>query len=416
MECITAPRVMIVPGQIIKDGGVITQNGKIVAAGLRTELFRKYPDCREQNLSGLLMPPLVNAHHHLELSWLAVNENHTQCNGMVDWITSLLQRRMQPTPVEERCRAIEAELRKQSEDGVALLADVSNEFWPDWCACKDVDGLERVQMLEMLAPSSEMLESATARLRELPEDISVTAHGPCSTPQDLLVLIKNRCRKYNQLFSIHTAESSDEMEFVRHSSGPFEALIAKRGAGSLFDFGTHPDETPVGYLDRLDLLDEKTLLVHCVHVSHDDMEIVARRGAGVCLCPGSNNYLAVGDAPVKKMLESNINIGIGTDSKSSNRETSIWNEMAILSQPPYSLPPTQILMMATIGGACVLGRDQDFCGLNPGGRDVLLHVDWSDDVECLSDEEIESRLVNGSRPEVCSLLTDSRSHELVAGI
>ena len=124
----------------------------------------------------------------------------------------------------------------------------------------------------------------------------------------------------------------------------------------------------VKYLHKLGLLDSKTVCVHCVHVSKEEIGLLAGTGAKVCLCPGSNRYLGVGKAPVTSFLEHGILPALGTDSLTSNPELSLWREMRLLAEDHPTLHPADILRMATLGGATALGLEKQFGSLEVGKK------------------------------------------------
>jgi cytosine/adenosine deaminase-related metal-dependent hydrolase len=130
----------------------------------------------------------------------------------------------------------------------------------------------------------------------------------------------------------------------------------------------------VQYLHQLGILDEKTLCVHCIHVSDNEIELLAQTGSWVCLCPGSNRYLGVGKAPVAKYLQSGILPALGTDSLASNPEISIWREMQLLAEDHCAVEHAVILAMATVAGAAALNLDVETGTLEPGKRADFLAV------------------------------------------
>ena len=88
----------------------------------------------------------------------------------------------------------------------------------------------------------------------------------------------------------------------------------------------------IEYFDHLGILDDKTLLVHCVHVSDNELQLIKKRGSRICLCPGSNEFLGVGLAPVEKMVDLGLLPALGTDSPASNMTIDMWREMQMLTE------------------------------------------------------------------------------------
>lgn len=156
------------------------------------------------------------------------------------------------------------------------------------------------------------------------------------------------------------------------------------------------------YLQRLGVLDPKTLCVHCVHVTENEIQLLAEKGAHVCLCPGSNRFLRVGKAPVERMLRHGLLPAIGTDSIASNEALDIWREMRILSEDHPEAKPAKILEMATLGGASALHCEGLFGSLAPGRRALFLEVDDEEFSLIDTEESLCETLIKGGRPQVVS--------------
>jgi cytosine/adenosine deaminase-related metal-dependent hydrolase len=155
----------------------------------------------------------------------------------------------------------------------------------------------------------------------------------------------------------------------------------------------------VGYLCDLQLLDEKTICVHCVHLDEEGIQQFAETGAHICLCPGSNRFLHVGIAPVEKILAAGISPAIGTDSIASNPELDLWREMSLIVEEHPQIKAEAVLRMATINGAEALGRQADFGSLAPGFSAQFLGVRSAAFNKAKSSEKILELLVSSGRPE-----------------
>ncbi len=140
--------------------------------------------------------------------------------------------------------------------------------------------------------------------------------------------------------------------------------------------------SPVEYLEKLGLFERHVVAAHCVHVSDKDMDILKKYNVGVCHNPGSNLKLASGIAPVHIMLEKGINVGIGTDGASSNNNLNMFEEMNLTAlihkgynQNPLILNGEEVLKMATIGGAKVLGLEKEIGSLEEGKKADIIIID-----------------------------------------
>jgi len=140
--------------------------------------------------------------------------------------------------------------------------------------------------------------------------------------------------------------------------------------------------TPVHYLDSLGVLDRDTVCVHCIWLDREDIELLARSGAGVVTCVASNMKLGAGTAPVTEMTASGITVSLGTDSCASNNRLDLFHEMGLCAKlhkvhhhDPTVLPARQVLQMATKNGAAVLGMADKIGTLAPGKCADIIIID-----------------------------------------
>jgi aminodeoxyfutalosine deaminase len=402
---VSAPWVLPMTSPAVSDGAVAMAEGKILAVGKRRDILRCYPHGRERRCSTVLMPGLVNAHCHLELSYLAGSLSPPPGAPLTVWIEKLLTcRRERQASREEITAAAIAALREQGENGTVLVADIGNDDSSE--LQQGGQGLPEVlPMLELLAPSHAAAGAALTRLAELDDSHVAAAHAPYSTTAEVLRAVKQRCRRLGQVFSVHCAESFAEVEFVRGGEGAFARFLRERGGGEeAFSFASHGFSGSVIYFQSLDLLDSATLLVHGVHLSGEELGVVAEHGSHVCLCPGSNRFLGVGRAPLPEMLAAGILPALGTDSLASNPSLDLWREMMLLAEDHPRVEPHLILAMATVGGAEALQRQADYGSLAPGLSSLMLEVNSTALQVCPNVEAVYRQLVNGGRPELLRLV------------
>jgi len=362
---------------LIEDGGVCVAGDRILAVG-RFDDLRQHHGAAEvvDYEASILTPSLVNAHVHLELSHLAGVGDTVDHNGdLPAWITELLAGR-------ERCPASEAEIIRAGKlalddlyaSGTGLLADIGNQPVSSVIG----SGAEaRVSFfLELLGMSKKASQEAMAVLnREEGRDRSCTVHAPYSCHADLIRTVKKQTMQQQRIFTLHVAESAAEIEFLRYGTGGFREFLTARGVwdGSFVPLADQ-NRGAVHYLDGLGVLDSGTLCVHAVHISKQEITLLAEKRAKVCICPGSNRYLGVGRAPVADMLVNGILPALGTDSLASNRELNLWQEMKTLRADHPGIRPSLIFAMATRGGAEALGYGDRLGMLRPGTLASLLAV------------------------------------------
>jgi len=226
---------------------------------------------------------------------------------------------------------------------------------------------------EYLGLAEFTLEKNLSRLRQEPVETLCSGHAPYSTHGRLLQQLKVRATALGQVFPIHTAEPSAEAEMLGQGRGELVDFVRQRGFwdGS---FVARGQSGSIHYLRDLQLLDARTLCIHAIHVSSEEIQILAGEGVKICLCPGSNRFLGTGKAPVRQYLENGILPALGTDSLASNPELSLWREMQILAEEHEGIDATAIFAMATRGGAEALGLGDRLGTLEPGKDADLLAV------------------------------------------
>ncbi|MFZ5761389.1 MAG: amidohydrolase family protein [Thermodesulfobacteriota bacterium] len=366
-----APFVVPVASPVIADGAVVTEQGRVVAVGRYGDL--KEADAELVDYEGhVIAPALVNGHAHLELSHLAALGQEPGAQGdMPAWITSLLAARAAATDPEEAADDARYALARLYAGGCGAVIDIGNQLESRTLG----EGFKtRISFhLELLGFARKSQEAAISRLETLPPDLCCTAHAPYSTGATLLRTLKERASRNKCLFPLHVAESADEIDLLMSGNGRFRVFLEERGAwdGSFIP----PGVGAVAHLDRLGVLDARTLCVHAVHVAAAEIGLLAERGARVCLCPGSNRYMGVGKAPVATMLAQGLRPCLGTDSLASNPNLSLWQEMAILRADHPAIAPADVLAMASRNGARVLGIEEELGVIAPGVSSSLLAVE-----------------------------------------
>jgi len=184
-------------------------------------------------------------------------------------------------------------------------------------------------------------------------------HAPYTVPDSIMRCVIETGHDLGMGVHIHLSETARE---VKES-------IEKMGA------------TPVAHMERIGLFElHPVLAAHCVHVSDDDIAILARRGVGVSHNPGSNMKLASGTAPVPKMLKAGVIVGLGTDGAASNNNLDVLEEARLAAllhklacEDPTCVTAYQALELATRGGARALGLDDRIGVIAPGMKaDIIL--------------------------------------------
>ncbi|CAK8718554.1 Cytosine/adenosine deaminase [Candidatus Electrothrix laxa] len=387
-----APWLLPIRRPPFADGGLAVRAGRILDIGSFKQIAQHYPAAKIiDHPDAVLMPGLINAHTHLELSHLAYLSQEPSPTSFTGWIGHMLAERAKADADKKTILdAARAVLSQQQNQGVVAIADISNtdlirelipEFSGRLLCLKEYLGLRTSE----LAASLDSLKEETDHSDNHLDDICCTAHAPYSTHIDLLRALKNRTTRLGQIFSIHTAESTAEHDMISQSTGEMRHFLEQQGFWESSFRPTGSDSKgSVSYLHQHGLLDSQTLCVHCLHVTDQEMDLLAETKAKVCLCPGSNRYLGVGTAPLEHYLRKGILPALGTDSLTSNPELSIWREMRLLAEEHPTVNPANILRMATLGGAEALGQDKQLGSLEPGKEAAISAVQLAGSVRNVS--------------------------------
>ncbi len=368
-----APYVVPVGAPLIEDGAVLTGDGTILEIGPFSKVDGTNAELVDYE-GHILTPALINAHAHLELSYLAhigSEMSQPESSDITAWIRRLLQARDENTISEDEQEFVAWQaLAHLYASGCRVVADIGNRIESRTIG-KNFKA-EVLFFLEMLGISTETQRKALKRLDDCPSDLCCTAHAPYSSGPELIKRLKQRARALGCLFPLHVAESADEIDFLQNGDGRFKDFLQERGVwdGSF----TPPGTGAVSYLESLNVLDEKTLCVHSVHVTDEEIDILASHHSKVCLCPGSNRYMGVGKAPIAKFIERGINPALGTDSLASNTMLNLWREMQLLHEDHPALAPENIFKMATVNGAAALDAETEFGTLASGKSSAFLAV------------------------------------------
>ncbi|HVD76227.1 MAG TPA: amidohydrolase family protein [Vicinamibacteria bacterium] len=353
MELLSAAWIVPGAGPAIRDGLVAVDQGRIAWVGGREDAGRPAGPVRDLG-RGVLLPGLVNAHCHLELSHLAAVRGQAH-RGYVAWVEALVERRSLADPADARART-EAAIDELKTTGTAAVGDVSNAL--GHLDQLDASGLAAVVFYELLAwdpaRSEAVLEDARRRVAEIAgagvrTPVRLAAHAPHSVSPPLLRALA----RGGGPAAIHLAESEAEQRFLSEGDSEWSAFLVRRGVGHV-SFAP-PRTTPVRYLDGLGALHPGLVAAHCVHVDADERALLARRGVFVVVCPRSNRTIGVGIPPVPEMLAAGVEVCLGTDSLASADSLDLLQDAAALHREFPALEPAAIVRMATATGARALG-------------------------------------------------------------
>jgi 5-methylthioadenosine/S-adenosylhomocysteine deaminase len=326
-------------------------------------------------LTGILLPGLVNAHAHTAMTGLRGLGGDLP---LMRWLTEVIW------PAEARLDADDVRAGMLVGALEMLTAGITTSVEMYFLNDAVVDAVLAAGSRAVVTPGiiampgwdrlgswEQMLDSTsrwidTDGLRFGPGERIELGYGPHAAytlPPEALVAAGAAARERGALVHIHVAETAGEDAPIRDRHGSVPRL-----------------------LDELGVLGggARVLAAHAVHLSDADIALLARHGAGVAHCPGSNSKLASGVARLLDLRTAGIPVGLGTDGPASHDDLDLWDDarlaarLARLStQDAAALTAGQALLLATRGGAAAIGRD-DLGTLRAGGWADLVHLSADD--------------------------------------
>ena len=373
--------VLPVTSPPIREGAVVFNHDRIIDFGKSPDILKKYGRERKEHSPAIIIPSLVNAHTHLELSCLKGKIKGGK--GFINWIKEIVAARASMDQ-EEAKKAIVKAIEEIDATGTSLVGEISNLDWSLPYLFKSP--LRGIIFLEVLGFSENIAAEAMGNLRKkhllFAEKaqkknfkLAFTCHSPYSVSKSLFTEVKEEARRKNLPVCIHLEESEEEMLFTRTGEGPFKELLWNMGQR---ETGWNvPGTTPVKYLEGLGIIDEKTICVHMVKADDVDINTLKKYYPAICICPRSNRKIGVGKAPVEKFLRASLLCCLGTDSLASNDDLNLFSEMKALKNDHTGLREETIIEMATINGAKALGFEKQYGSIERGKKPDLLSLNFS---------------------------------------
>lgn len=329
-----APWVLPMAAPPIRDGAVaVDAQGRIAAVGPARAL-RTLGSPVEHD--AILMPGLINAHLHLELSHLRVPGG----DGLVAWVRALLKARGEAQVDARRAaQTAQAAAHEMAARGTVACVDITNDG--STAPLFSAAGIEARVLVERIAPRA---APAAARLPNTTETAHATYSCSAAALQKLAALNGGR------LPSIHVEEDPAEAEWLVDGQGPLRDFLVERDA---LPSSPPPGMRPVAWLDELGVVGRGTLLVHLTVADEASLETAASRGAIAVLCPRSNLHIGGRLPPVEGVRAAGLRAALGTDSLASSPSLDVLGEAQALARAGVAC--AWILRAATMGGAEAMG-------------------------------------------------------------
>ncbi len=390
-------------GTVIENGAVAIDDGVILAVGSAADIEAAYS--ATETLDGgkrVVMPGLVNGHSHAAMTLLRGVADDL---ALMDW----LQNYIFPAEVEfvdpEFVRiGTELACWEMIRGGTTTFVDMY--YYPDTIAevverC-GMRALISATVIDQRSPDAENAGDSIAKgngfiERWLGKNSRITPifgpHANYTLNAEQLAATRAAAMQYGVPISIHVSESPYEVQYAKDT------------------YGT----TSIEFFESIGFFDGPTIAAHVVWPTDNEIPILAERQVGVIHNPTSNMKIASGIAPIAKMLEAGVRVGLGTDGAASNNDLDMWEEMRLASflqkvdrMDPEVLPAMTVLGMATRGGATAIGLGDTTGSLEVGKRADLIQVAF-EDVHHIPTFDVVSHLVFVSdEQDVASVVVDGK--------
>jgi 5-methylthioadenosine/S-adenosylhomocysteine deaminase len=353
---------------IFSPGMVAVRNDEIVWVGPEDSWTDKVEPCEKLNMAGgLIMPGLVNGHTHAAM---------TCFRGLADDLPLAVWLNDHIFPAEKKIngdlvyKGTMLACAEMILGGITTFCDMY--LFEDQVARAAYEASMRALVGEVLydfpSPNYGPPEQGLAFTRDLIQtwqgdplvSVAVEPHAVYTCSPELLYACRDIAEDFRVPMIIHLSESQDEVNQVKERYGL----------------------SPVDHLEKLGLLSPQLIADHCVVLTEAEMDIIAERGVRVVHNNESNMKLANGVAPVAKLLERGVPVGLGTDGCASNNNLDMLAEMDSVAKlhKVYRMDPTimdaeTVVRLATRGGARVLGLEEQIGSLEPGKKADLIGLD-----------------------------------------
>lgn len=378
-------------------GAIALSGDSIVATGAPEDILTQYAATEVEALGNvIIMPGLVNSHGHTPMTLL---------RGLADdlrldvWLMGYMM------PVERdfvdphfSWLGTQLAAAEMIRSGTTTFMDMYyfEEAVADAAAQAGLRGVCAQSILKFPSPDAGSYDEALHRARDYvvrwkghPLIVPALApHAPYTVTPELLEAAISLVLEFDVPLHIHIAETAGEVEEHRKEF----------------------NMPPVPWLKKIGVFETKATAAHCVHLDEGEMLTLLHHNVGVAHNPSSNLKLASGIAPVARMLDLGLNVGIGTDGAASNNDLDMFEEMRLASflakvatMNPVTLPARKTLEMATIMGARAMHIDDITGSLEPGKRADLIVISMDDMRHTPSfkreAESVYSRLVYATHAE-----------------
>lgn len=368
---VTGGTVLTMAGPEIDDGAVAIDHGVIVGVGKAAEIKKQFAGKETINANGkAVLPGFVNTHTHAAMTLF---RGIADDRDLMDWLTHFIfpaeAKNVSADFVKWGTRLAAAEMIRSGTttftDMYYFESDVARE-----AKKAGLRGVVGETMIDFPVADNKTWDEAVAYIRKFVKEWqgdrlitpALAPHAPYTVSEEHLRQVRALATELHAPILIHVSETKNELQQIGEK---------------------HNGMTPGAYLDSIGFLGHDVVAAHGVWLTAEEIKTFAQRGTGVAHCPESNMMLASGVAPIVDMRRGGMNVGLGTDGPAgSNNNLDMVEEMATAARlqkvskgDPKALSARDVLEMATIGGARVLGMESKIGTLERGKRADVVVID-----------------------------------------
>jgi 5-methylthioadenosine/S-adenosylhomocysteine deaminase len=358
-------------GRVIDQGAVAIDGKDIVAVDSADAIRTRYRGRETLDVNGsVVMPGLINTHTHAPM---VLFRGLADDLALMDWLQKYIfpaeAKTVSPEFVRAGTRLASLEM---IESGTTTYVDMYY-FEEEIARATKQAGLRGVlgeTIIQFPVADAKTPAESLARTERFAKEFAgddlitpaVAPHAMYTNDSETLKACRALADRLHIPVIIHLSETEDEVKTSREKY----------------------HTTPAMYLESLGFWGPRTLAAHGVHLTPEEIELLARRGVGVSHNPESNMKLASGAAPVVAMRKAGIHVGLGTDGAASNNDLDMFEAMRqaaflhkLVNNDPRAIPAPVAIEMATIEGARAIGMDKEIGSLEPGKRADVIVVSMS---------------------------------------
>ncbi|MFR9651867.1 MAG: amidohydrolase [Rikenellaceae bacterium] len=321
----------------------------------------KHPEAEVINCRGrVVMPGLINTHTHVSMTLM---RNYADNKPIQEWLNDYIWVFEAKQTNDDIVAGAKLGMAEMLLGGTTSIVDMYMTSYNIASAALEMGIRARMDECVIVESHLDSTMDNLSKCRDLTADcsrlsIGIGPHAPYTCTPKMLERTLSESEKCNLPICTHLCEGKEEREMIYKQHGLY----------------------PVQYLDKYGVITDHTLLAHSIHLSDEDIELIAQRGASVSHSPQSNMKLASGVARVVDLVRAGVNVTLSTDGACSNNDLDMWEEMrtALLLQrvttlDAQALMPYDVLQMATVNGAKALGMEGELGVIKQGAlADVIV--------------------------------------------